>query len=172
MDSRVELHADGFDGLDVEAAEGVIHLFDNELHAGAELVDVAVGFEGEGEVIEYAEEGLDGGLDGVVADVLALFGFALAGIVELGLKAGEAVLRLRELKGELVTLVADVLEVEELADFRCRLRCRRGRFRFGRSVPSVRCSWDLPFCYGSFAASGGSDLLSGAWVDPVRYVVV
>ncbi len=61
--------------------------------------DVAVGFEGEGEVVEYAEEGLDGGLDGVVANVLALFGFALAGVVELGLEAGEAVLRLRELQG-------------------------------------------------------------------------
>ena len=78
--------------------------------AGAELVDVAVGFEGEGEVVHDAEEGLDGGLDGVVAGVLALLGFALAGVVELGLQAGEAVLRLGELQGELVALVAQLLE--------------------------------------------------------------
>jgi hypothetical protein len=42
VDSRIKLRADGFDGLHVEAAEGVVHLLDDELHAGAKLVDVAV----------------------------------------------------------------------------------------------------------------------------------
>ena len=42
VDSGVELGAYGFDGLDVESAEGFFHLLDDELYTGAELGYVAV----------------------------------------------------------------------------------------------------------------------------------
>ena len=102
-------------------------------------------------------------MDGVVADVLALFRFALAGVVELGLEAGEAGLRLRELQGKLVAFGTKLLELAGgfgvLGD-RVDVGLR-GLVDLFRSI--CWCSWCLPFCFGSFAASAGNDLWSEAW---------
>ncbi len=147
VDSGVELRANGFNRLYVEATEGVIHLLDDEFDAGPELSHIPVGLEGEGEIVEHAEERLDGRLDGIVANVLALLGFALAGVVELGLEAGKAVLRLRELKGELIAVVAELLGVEvDLLALGSGFDICVRVFGLRRSVRSVRCSWNLPFC--------------------------
>ena len=104
VDSGIELRADGFHRLHVQAAQSLFHLLQDQLDAGAKLFDGAFGLEREREVVHHAEEGLDGGLHGVVARVLALLDFALAGVVELGLQAGEAVL-------EPVAFAAQLLEL-------------------------------------------------------------
>ena len=59
VDSWVELCAYGIYGLDAEAAQGVFHLLDDQLHASTKLGHVAFGVQGEGEVIEDAEEGFN-----------------------------------------------------------------------------------------------------------------
>ena len=111
VDSGVELRADGFNGWTLRPRRASSICLTMSSTPVRSWSTSPSDFEGEGEIVEHAEEGLDGDLDGIVANVLALFGFALAGVVELGLEAGEAILRLVELQGELIALVAELLGV-------------------------------------------------------------
>jgi hypothetical protein len=91
MKARIELDADGFHGDDVEGAQGVFHLFRDQLDAGAELFGRAAACEREAEVVKRGQELLDGGAGGVVAKLRAFLVGAPARIFELGLQAREAV---------------------------------------------------------------------------------
>ncbi len=103
MDVGIKLLAYGRDRGDLQLAQDVFHLLNNELDAGTELVRGAGGFEGQFKVVEYGQKLLYDVSCGVVAKVGA-FSFApLASVFKLGLQASEAI-------DELVALGLDFVE--------------------------------------------------------------
>ena len=119
---RIELGADRLNRLHAERMQSVFHLLDDELYAGAELLNGAAMREGEVEVIEHGKELVYRTRNGVFTEVRALFGGALAGVVKLGLEAGKAV-------KEVIALGLNLFQLRGL---------RGGSFRLGNDIRGIQ----------------------------------
>jgi len=94
VDSRIEWFANGGHGRDLKLAKHLAHLFNNELHARAQLLDRARGLQGKLEMIEDRQKLLDHAAGGVVAELGPFPLGALAGIIELRLQTGQPIQQL------------------------------------------------------------------------------
>ena len=113
---------DGRNRTDLQLAQHLFHLLDDQLDAGAHLLALCRGLECQLEVVEHGKKLLDDAAGGIVAIFSLLALGAFAGVLKLGLQAGQAV-------NQLVALCL------HLVVFGAAYRLGLGGGRFAASVP-------------------------------------